>query len=340
MTREPPPVDRVVVAAGAVALVLLAARALTPLWAPLVFAAWTAAVLDPLAGRVQRLAGGRRGVGAAACVGLVLSLLLPIGLVLNTLGRSALSLSRQVLASPEARQALETIVSPDPEGSHALDLARLVTLAREHGATAWGALRGFAGASAAVFLAVFIFFVALFQFLSSGREMWAWWLERSPVPRPATERLGGAFLETGRGLLVGAGLTALVQAVVATVAYLALGVPRAPVLGALTYVCALIPAVGTALVWAPVAVGFALKGELVRAALMGAIGALVIGSIDNVVRPLLQRWGGKLDLPAWILLLAAFGGLAAFGPAGLVLGPLSLRLAKEVLELAREAREG
>ncbi len=68
---------------------------------------------------------------------------------------------------------------------------------------------------------------------------------------------------------------------------------------------------------------------------MGLVG---IGSIDNVLRPFLQKWGGHIDLPAWLLLVAAFGGLAAFGPAGLLLGPLALRLAKEVLILAREAR--
>ena len=87
------------------------------------------------------------------------------------------------------------------------------------------------------------------------------------------------------------------------------------------------------------AVGLALTGHTGKAALMAVAGAVGISTIDNLIRPLLQRWGGKLDLPAFVLLLAAFGGLGAFGPAGLILGPLSLRMAREVLEIARDARD-
>ena len=75
-----------------------------------------------------------------------------------------------------------------------------------------------------------------------------------------------------------------------------------------------------------------------RAVVLLAVGALAISTVDNVTRPAFQRWGGKLDLPASLLLLAAFGGLATFGAAGLAIGPLALRLAREVLEIARERR--
>jgi predicted PurR-regulated permease PerM len=149
-------------------------------------------------------------------------------------------------------------------------------------------------------------------------------------------RLAGAFVETGRGLIVGAGLTSLLQASVATAVYAALDLPRAIVLGAMTFVASIIPAVGTSVVWLPVAVALGIRGEYVQATIVLLAGALVISTIDNVTRPIFQRWGGKLDLPAFVLLLAAFGGLGAFGPAGLVLGPLSLRLAREVLVIARE----
>jgi predicted PurR-regulated permease PerM len=124
------------------------------------------------------------------------------------------------------------------------------------------------------------------------------------------------------------------------VGFLALGVPRALVLGALTFVCAFVPAVGTAVVWGPVAVGLAIQGHTTKAILLTLLGLLGIGSIDNILRPLFQRWGGKLQLPAFLLLLAAFGGLAALGPLGLIVGPLALRLSRELLAIAKEAREG
>lgn len=332
--------DRVLVAVAAVALVLLAARVLLPLFAPLIFAAWTASILGPLAARVTRLARGRAAVGAGVSVLLVLSLFVPVGLVLVSLGTSVVAFVRQVSSSPAVHSALVSLVSS--EGASETPWTspeRLVELARTHGMTAWQAARGVAGAGAWAVIVGLIYFITLFELLVSGPAMWRWAQEHLPLERRTMERLAGAFLETGRGLIVGAGLTALVQAVLATTAYAALGVPRAVVLGAITYVAAFVPAVGTAVVWGPVAVGLALQGEHTRAIILALVGALGVSSIDNLVRPLLQRWGGKLDLPAFLLLLAAFGGLSAFGPIGLVVGPLSLRMTREVLAIARERRE-
>jgi predicted PurR-regulated permease PerM len=343
---------QVVTAALAVAVLALAGATLEPLWAPLAFAAWTASLLDPMASWLSARAGGRRTVGAVVCTALVLALLVPVGIALTSIVTSVVTFVRQLVATPATRAALEAMVSPDAGAGHAplipeggvselvrANLARLPDLARQHGATAWRAASGAAGAGAVAALTAFLFFVALFSFLRDGRDMWAWARRHAPMREETSERFARAFLEVGRGMIVGAGLTALTQAALATVIYLALGVPRAPVLGALTFVCAFVPAVGTAVVWGPVAVGLALKGQVVKAIVLGALGALGISSIDNVLRPLMQRWGGNLQLPAFVLLLAAFGGLAAFGPKGLILGPLSLRLSVEVLTLAREARE-
>jgi len=330
--------DRVIVAAAAVAVVGLAIAVLVPLWVPLAFAVWTAALLEPLAAPVAAKLRSRR-VAAALGVALVLALLAPLGIVVAVVVRSAADLAKQLAESPAARQALETLVSDGSTNGAPLE-NQFLLLIRQHGATSWEAARRVAGAGATAVLAVLVFFVVLYELLARGRETWSWIVRHAPVSEKTSQRLGRAFIETGRGLLIGAGLTALVQAVLAGVAYAALGVPRAIPLAAITYVCAFVPAVGTAVVWGPVAVGFALKGDLVRAGVMAAVGAIGVSSIDNVVRPLLQRWGGKLDLPAWVLLLAAFGGLAAFGPTGLLLGPLALRIAREVLAIAREARDG
>ena len=148
-------------------------------------------------------------------------------------------------------------------------------------------------------------------------------------------RLAGAFHETGRGLLVGVGLTGLVQGVVATITYVALSIPSALVLGILTTVASLLPSVGTALVWIPVAGGLAFSGRYVAAGILTAVGVLVIGTVDNVMRPVFSRFG-RLNLPTYVLFLAIFGGLAFFGAAGLLLGPLLVRLGVEALAIARD----
>ncbi len=348
-----PALSRAVAVASGFALVLLACATLAPLWLPLAFALWTASLLDPAAGWLTRHLRGRRSIGALLATLLVLALLVPVALALTSIGSSVVAFVRQVAASPAARAAFESVVSPDGATASGLDphsgatlremlranVSRLPELARQHGETAWRAASGFAGAGALVILTVFVYFVSLYAFLENGRSMWTWAKQNAPVSDDISERMAKAFVETGRGLIVGAGLTALAQALLATVIYAAMGVPRFAVLGALTFVCAFVPAVGTAVVWGPVAVGLVLKGQIVKAIVLALLGIFAISSIDNVLRPLMQRWGGNLQLPAFVLLLAAFGGLAAFGAKGLVLGPLSVRLAVEVLAIAREQRD-
>jgi predicted PurR-regulated permease PerM len=341
------PTARVVTIGFAAALLVLAALTIAPLWLPLAFALWTASLLDPLAGWIALRLGNRRSIGAALGTVLVALLIVPIVLALTSVGSSVVAFVRQVMASPAMRSALEAVVSPDASSVASsagvtdflrANVGRVPELARQHGATAWRAASGFAGAGAVAGLTVFVYFVALYAFLEDGREMWRWAKERSSLDDETCERMARAFVETGRGIIVGAGLTALTQALLATVIYAVMGVPRFAVLGALTFVCAFVPAVGTAVVWGPVAVGLVLKGQVVKGVVLAVLGAVGISSIDNVVRPLMQRWGGNLRLPAFVLLLAAFGGLAAFGAKGLVLGPLAVRLAAEVLDIARERR--
>jgi predicted PurR-regulated permease PerM len=335
-----PRLDRILITGGAIGIVALAAVVLLPLWAPVVFAVWTAVLLDPLAGRVARLARGRRAVGAGFVTALVGSALVPVGLVLASLVTSVMAFGREILESPKAKLAIERLVAPENGATETFDLGRWIDLAQAHGATAWQAAQSLVGASAWAIVVLFVFFVSLYQFLADGRAIWKWVTDNTPVCPQTSARLARAFMEAGKGLIIGEGLTSLLQAILGVILYAALGVPRAIVLGALTFVASFVPAVGTAVVWGPVALGLALKGDYLRATILALTGLFGISTLDNLTRPLLQRWGGKLELPVYLLLLAAFGGLAAFGPAGLALGPLALRMAREILDIAREQRSG
>jgi len=338
-TEVPFRVDRIVVAAAALGVLALALFVLAPLWAPLIFAVWTAVLLDSFTGRVTRCVRGYRAISAGFATALVALLLVPLALLLVSLITSVTALVHEMLGSAKARQAIEMLVASDPSGgARPFGGGRWLELVEAHGAAALRAGQRFAGAGARAFVVLLVFFVTLYQCLAGGRAMWAWVNAHLPLPRETTTRLAAAFVETGRGLVVGAGLTSLLQASCATILYAALGVPRAIVLGSMTLVASVIPGIGTGVVWLPVAIGLGLRGDYVRATILLLVGALVISTIDNVTRPIFQRWGGKLELPAFLLLLAAFGGLNAFGPAGLALGPLSLRMAHEVLIIARERR--
>ncbi len=150
-------------------------------------------------------------------------------------------------------------------------------------------------------------------------------------------RLGAGFRETGRGLIIGAGGTALVQCLLATTAYVAIGIPRALVLGFLTAVCSLVPFVGTGLVWIPLAIGLGAGGQYWRVGVVVVMGVGVHSLVDNFVRPVLTRHG-HLQLPTLLVLLSMLGGVALFGATGALLGPLVLRLSFESLVIELERR--
>ncbi|MGC4066808.1 MAG: AI-2E family transporter [Polyangiaceae bacterium] len=211
---------------------------------------------------------------------------------------------------------------------------RVIELIRQQG---WGALstaRTIFGAATTAVVGAFIFAVGFYTFLVQGRRAYAWLLKRSPLPRAYGVRFGDAFVETGRGLLVGVGLTALVQGAVATVAYFVIGISQAAVLGLMTALAALVPSLGTGLVWVPVVIGLFLTGRSQAAVALLIVGG-VVSVLDNLIRPWLSKYG-KLDLSAFVLLIAMLGGVAAFGGFGLLLGPLLVRLAVEGLRLLHD----
>jgi predicted PurR-regulated permease PerM len=289
--------------------------------------------------------GGRERAAAVLTMLLLLALVVPCVLLLAALAGDAVDLVRRVLASQGGRGALEAIVSggngPGPAETpfswRSFGLGQAFDLVKQYGSNALRVLQTVAGAAAEVALWLFIFLLGSYTFLTDGPRAYRWLEGRAPLHPRHTRRLVGAFHETGRGLLIGVGLTALIQGLGAMVTYVALGVPRALVLGALTCFAALIPSFGTALVWVPVAAGLALAGRHVPAIILAAIGTVVISSLDNVLRPVLSRFG-ELRMPGFVLLTAMFGGLGVFGTWGLVLGPLVARLLLEVLDLLREER--
>jgi len=335
------------VAFRVVVVVLVAAACVTflPLWAPLVLAVWVAVMMRPLMLRIAKATGGRHRAAGALVVLLVMTIFVPLAASVVSLSRGAIDLGRSLLASSGAKSALIAIAAGDQPvtGSGTLAIlespARILALLQEHGAQAMVLVSGIAGAATEAVVALFVFVYAVYVFMVDGPAMYEWFEKHAPLELEHTRRLVAAFIETGRGLFIGVGLTGLAQGLVATTTYFAIGVPRALVLGLLTCLASLIPSVGTALVWIPIAIGLALAGKTVAAIIMAVVGVAVIGTVDNVLRPIFARFG-KLDLSTFVLLTSIFGGLAFFGLWGFVLGPLFARLAKEALMMARADRLG
>ncbi len=145
---------------------------------------------------------------------------------------------------------------------------------------------------------------------------------RNAIPlRPEQQRaLASRFTIVIRATVKGNLVVALIQGTLGGLIFWLLGV-HAPVLwGALMTVLSLLPAVGAAVVWLPVAVYFLVTGATWQGIVLIAYGALVIGLVDNILRPILV--GKDTKLPDYIVLISTLGGIAVFGLNGFVLGPM------------------
>jgi len=169
---------------------------------------------------------------------------------------------------------------------------------------------------------MFLIVVALFFVYRDGaladRTFWAALPLREETKKRVRSTTGSVVSAVVSGVLV----TAAVQATVATLAYWFVELPSVVLLGALTFLAAFIPVVGTALVWLPAAAYLLLAGETTYGIVLLVWGAAVVSSIDSVLRPVLIS--GGTGLPLSFMMLGALGGLLAFGFFGLVIGPLAL----------------
>ncbi len=320
-------------------LVAAASWVCWPLWPALVLAAWTAALVHPLLTRLEQRLGGRRRASATLALLLFVVVFAPLAMVVLGLLSGVQELIAAVGQSPSARSALEALAT----GSGAESTLRIprtppeiIALIESYGAQGLGVFKKIAGAAGNGFVALFIYFGGAYVFLVDGPAIRAWIDRHSPLRPDHLARMIAAFQETGRGLIIGIGLTAATQGAVATLVYLALDIPRWWVLGAVTGIASLLPLVGSALVWVPVAGGLLITGHPVKAMILAAIGVGVIGTVDNILRPIFSRMG-SLQMPVFTLFVSVFGGMAAFGGWGVMLGPLIFRMCTEALALRRES---
>jgi predicted PurR-regulated permease PerM len=313
-------------------LVLAAMLVILPFLPALVLAAWIADLARPLVARLTRSLGKAHAAALITTV-LVLSAFIPLAAIVGLLLSGARDALVDAATSPTLRAGLLALSTDTAHSGHGAP--SLQTVLRSWGGSSLGLASNVLGVAGDLVVQVCVLVLATHAFLAFDRRIYGYLLVRLPVAPKVVERFGAVLHETGRGLLIGTALTCLVQGVVAGVVYSAIGVPRPLVLGAATFLAAFLPAVGTAVVWGPVAIGLALADRTGAAALLIGLGVLVISSVDNVLRPWLAA-RAQFQLPPLLTLLAMFGGVSLIGGYGVFLGPLTVRLGVEALELLRE----
>jgi predicted PurR-regulated permease PerM len=180
---------------------------------------------------------------------------------------------------------------------------------------------------------ILLVLLALFFLYRDGREVDRAFWSLLTLPARRRDELRDTVENMVAAVVLGVLVTASVQALLLGLGFWVAGLQSPVLFGALALVAAMVPVVGVLLVWGPAAVYLAITADVTTTVLFVLWNALVVGGIDNVLRPMLVS--GRTGLPLPLMLLGALGGLAAFGFLGLVLGPLVIALFIGVFQLQR-----
>ena len=161
----------------------------------------------------------------------------------------------------------------------------------------------------------------LFYFLIDGLKI----LERIifiiPMRKVNKELLFTKFFSVSRATLKGTGVVAIVQGIVGGLALMLAGVPHSLLWGFFIAISSLIPSVGTAIIWIPACIYLFMEGSFFAGMGLLLFCAIILGNLDNVLRPMLI--GKNTDLPDLLIFLGTIGGIGIFGISGIIIGPLA-----------------
>jgi predicted PurR-regulated permease PerM len=170
------------------------------------------------------------------------------------------------------------------------------------------------------FVSFFVMLYLLFFLLRDGKELVHRIRSAIPLAGNTKRRLQIKFTRVVRATVKGNVVVAAVQGALGGFIFWALGIYSPLLWGVLMAFLSLLPAAGAGIIWAPVAIYLMLSGSLVQGIILTAFGVLVIGLVDNILRPILV--GKDTRMPDYLILISTLGGLALLGLNGFVIGPL------------------
>lgn len=174
--------------------------------------------------------------------------------------------------------------------------------------------------TAQVVVSFFLMLYLLFFFLRDGSELAQRLKDSIPLRTEQKRALFSKFTIVIRAMFRGTILVAALQGVLGGIIFWFLGIPAAVLWGVVMAFLSLLPAVGCALIWLRVALYLLATGAVWQGLVLITYGALVIGLVDNLLRPFLI--GMDTKLPDYIVLISTLGGIAIFGLNGFVIGPV------------------
>ena len=194
------------------------------------------------------------------------------------------------------------------------------------------------GSSAFGFVLAFgVGLYATYFLLRDGRAIGEAIVAGLPIERRIADRLAEKFTSIVRATVKGSVVVGLVQGALGATTFWIANVPSAALFGLLMAIFSLLPALGPAIVWAPVAIYLLATGAIWEGVFVIISGVVVIGMADNLLRPILV--GRDTGIPDWMILVTTLGGLGLLGLSGIVVGPLIAGLFLAGWTIAKEQRD-
>lgn len=324
--------------------IVLLGAVLWPLSGPIIVASVLAGAIHPWHERLARRFGRRPRLAAGVVtVGVLVAVVFPlsvIGTVVVTEVLDAAVFVRETLEQggipalmnelPDGLQgAVERLSKYVP--AQGLELSQLA----RQGEKAAGALASALAATGTLALETVLMLILLFFFLVDGATLVQWLCEIAPMRPGHLRELLLEFRRVSRSVLVSSLATAGVQTIAAFVGFLIAQVPQPIFFAFVTFFFAFIPAIGAGGLTLALALLLLISGHPIAGGFLAAWAIFVVGLADNVVKPLLIR--SELHMHGAVVFFSLLGGLAAFGPIGLITGPLTVTFFLALLRTHRRS---
>lgn len=329
---------------GGVLIAYLCFRIFRPFFAPMVWATVLALLLHPLYDPAARALRNRSGTAALLCLLGVLVLGVPFFYLISSLPGEIKEGYEEIdaalrpgaggeSADPRLVNAWNRLVETAARAGYHLPSV-ISDLVRGAGDRLIAAAPRLVGGAAEYLFDFVLTFLTLFFFLRDGDRLVHWLRDLVPLGQEQTSGLFTKIRDVVRATVLGGLAVAVAQGSIGGALFWALGVPTPLLWGVLMGTLSLIPPLGAWLIWIPAGALLIWQGALWKGILLLAGGALGIGLIDNILRPLII--GQRTRLPTLLIFFSLLGGLQVFGPVGLIVGPVLVALLVGILEFTRE----
>ena len=295
----------------------------------------------PLYRRLERWFGGRRTLASLATLLLiVVVVLLPLGGLLGIVTGQAIKVGEAVtpwvtkqLSQPDAiSEALTSLPFYDKiEPYRNLILTKAGQLVGHISGFLINRLRSVTLGTVNFIFMLFIMLYTMFFFYMDGQKLIDKILYYLPLEDQDERRMLNKFTSVTRATLKGTAVIGILQGGLAGAAFAVVGIHSAVFWGAIMAVLSFIPGIGTALVWGPAAIILAATGQPAKGIGLGVFCAVVVGSIDNLLRPILV--GRDTQMHELMILFGTLGGIIMFGVVGIIIGPIIAALFVTVWEI-------